>query len=732
MKRASAFLRQYVLPVIVCFGAAFILTLTPQARRLEDLTMDERTRLRARFDLTVPLDELALVCIDETSIREVGRWPWPRKYHAEFLRATAQARPAVVSWDILFTEPTEDDLELAQAARANRSVVFGAMRESHVEDGVSVADAVADGVKMEPLTRIEGDVSAILASPAMSVPLSPLGRVTSNGFVDTPPGDDGIRRAVPLIVRVGEQVYPTLSLRTLMEYWGADATQVTVRLGDSIQIEAPLARRRIPIDRTGAYLVNYRHSLTGFVRYGYTTTLSALTHRYVRREPTEDVPAVSGRMLLVGQTADGLADFGPTPFSPLTPLMLVHANVIENVVREDYPRRVAPVWPWAAMALLGVVGLARFSTRAPREQAVFSAGVPLVFVYVATMAWINDSRIVPVVGPLTGFIALQVFMIGRRMLTELRAKEQIKGMFSSYVSPALVSRLVAAGKPPQLGGHAEEITAYFSDIQDFSTFSEVLPPPQLVELINEYLTECTDLLQAEGGTLDKYIGDAVVAMFGAPVRLPDHAYRACVTALNVQRKLDELRAKWTAEGRWPELVCHMRSRIGLNTGTCVIGNMGSRTRFNYTMMGDDVNLAARMESGAKSWGAYSVCTEATRQACEVHGPGRILFRPLGRVIVKGRSAAVPIHEIVGFRSEATPPTSECVEVFSAALQRFYAREWDEATKGFQRSAKLEPLIPGISPGVKRNPSLVYIDRVAKYKSDPPAADWTGVHVMTEK
>jgi adenylate cyclase len=211
-------------------------------------------------------------------------------------------------------------------------------------------------------------------------------------------------------------------------------------------------------------------------------------------------------------------------------------------------------------------------------------------------------------------------MMGRRALAEQRAKEQIKGMFGAYVSPELVNRMVNSGVSPELGGHDEEITAYFSDIQSFSTFSEKLKSGPLVELMNEYLTACTDIVQAEGGTLDKYIGDAVVAMFGAPIPMKDHAFRACVATQRVHLKLAELRDHWKSQGeKWPEIVWKMQTRIGLNTGVCMIGNMGSRTRFNYTMMGDDVNLAARMESGSKSWGAYTMCSEATKLACETHG-----------------------------------------------------------------------------------------------------------------
>jgi adenylate cyclase len=251
--------------------------------------------------------------------------------------------------------------------------------------------------------------------------------------------------------------------------------------------------------------------------------------------------------------------------------------------------------------------------------------------------------------------------------------------------------------------------------------------------MNEYLTACTDIVQEEGGALDKYIGDAVVVMFGAPIALPDHAYRACVATQRVQQKLGELRAKWRAEGeRWPEVVWRMQSRIGLNSGPAIIGNMGSRTRFNYTMMGDNVNLAARMESGAKSWGVYTMCSDATKLACGQHGGDRVVFRLLGRIVVKGRTQPVPTFEIVGLKETVTADTRECLALFEQGLAKYYGRDWEGALALFRRSSELEPNIPGRTEGVSLNPSLFYLDHIRKCQAEPPPAHWDGSYHMTEK
>lgn len=732
MKFRLAFFKEHLLPALVCFGLAFELAQTEWLQRVESVSLDARTWLRAQFYPTMPNEQFALIGIDEPSLHEFGRWPWSREVHGSLMQLLGQIKPSVVAWDILFSEPsTEDEYFAKSIAASGAQVILGAER-ADADIGILPGDDAIKASRLTPFLKVEGDRSRIPTDPAVSLPTGGLERVAEIGFTDTPPESDGVRREAPLVVRIGEGVYPALSLQSLMQYWHATPEQVSVRLGDAITIENAFVRRRIPIDETGGYLINYRHALNGFVTYGYSETLTDLYHRFHDKQSVP-VPQLTGRILLVGQVADGLSDFGPTPFSPLTPLVLVHANVIENVLNDDFARTAPPVPIWIGGFALTTASLAYFAKRKFREQMVFSPGVPVIYCLVATLCWAKFSVWVPIVWPVLGFGSAQIFMVGRRVIAEQRAKEQIKGMFGTYISPELVNRMVASGVSPQLGGAEEEITAYFSDIQSYSTFSEKLPPPQLVELLNEYLTACTDIVQEEGGTLDKYIGDAVVAMFGAPIALPDHAYRACLAALRVQQRLDELRVKWDGEGdRWPEGVRKMRSRIGLNSGPAIIGNMGSRTRFNYTMTGDNVNLAARMESGAKSWGVYAMTTEATKVACEKYGADRIVFRALGRIVVKGRTQAVPLYEIFSLKEQVTPAMRECLGLFEQGLARYYARDWDGALALFAQSRELELNVPGRTPGVSSNPSLVYLELTAKLKQSPPQPDWDGVFVMHEK
>jgi adenylate cyclase len=738
-KRVIAFAKQHFAPAFACFGLAFALGATPWLQRLENTTLDFFTQFRASPEIRkqffgarpVADPRVVIVGIDDGSIETYGRWPWDRRRHAKFMQGLSFGKPPVIAWDILFTESSDEaaDSALQTAAETlDHRVVFGAFT-SDDDPGQPAPVATSNPA----FTRIEGDTSKLPSSAFALRPILPLQATGFTAFVDTPPGKDGVRRTVPLLQQVGGRVYPSISLQTLMVYGGVGAQQVRIVLGDAIYLEGDTFQRRIPIDEHGLYFVNYRYALDGCNSYAFAPLTEDYYEKYVNKQAIEGLPAVDNAIILVGQLSTGLSDNGVTPFGAETPLVLVHANVIDNILNEDYALSVPHLPVLLAGLALGVLGLVILEKRSLFARCLYAFGVPLIYLTAAVSLWTFHSIALPMLWPLLGFTGIQVFMIWRQVIREQRAKQQIKGMFGTYVSPELVNRMIESGQSPELGGHEENITAYFSDIQAFSSFSEKLPPDQLVVLMNEYLSACTDIIQEEGGTLDKYIGDAVVAMFGAPLPVPDHALRACVASQRIHLKLGELRHKWKSEtGRWPEIVHEMQSRIGLNSGVVIVGNIGSRTRFNYTMMGDNVNLAARMESGAKSWGVYSMCSEATKLACERDGGDRIVFRALGRIIVKGRTQAVPIFEIVGLKENVTDPTRECLRLFEQGLARYYARDWDGALALFAQSQDLEPNQPGVHPGVASNPSRIYTEIVGRYQIAPPPEDWEGQYVMTVK
>lgn len=732
-------LRQLWWAPLACYGVSFLLYEVSFFRQLAWKTLDWRTEFRRAYQ-PPPDSRVAVVLFDDDTETRIDAWPVDRAWHAQFLALLAQASPGVVSWDVIFDavgRTPEGDAEFARISAGARELGIKV-----ISAAVTTADPAGnrpgDDPITQPLRNVTGDIRKLHGDELGFLPYPELRAAAPYAFADTPPAADGVRRFIPLVVRVGEQVYPTLALQTLLEYFSVDRDKVRVALGEAVTFPAEGRERLLRIDDRGEYLLNYRYDLNDFSAdfpvFGYGRLLIALNARYVEQNPAVPPPPdLKGKIVFVGQTVTGKADSGPTPLGGYSPLVFVHANLVCNVLMDDHAWKIPDAWVYTLLIVLGWVGLVLLADR----SVVVLCGSALlglvVWVSAAVWGWTFYSLWVPLISPMTGFVAFQFIVIGRRVWLEQKTKLEIKGMFGTYVSPQLVERLVQSGRPPELGGVEDEITAYFSDIQGFSTFSEQLPPRQLVELMNEYLTACTDIVQEEGGTLDKYIGDAVVAMFGAPIPLRDHAYRACVATQRVQRRLAELREKWRHDGsRWPRVVWEMQSRIGLNTGQCVVGNMGSRSRFNYTMMGDNVNLAARMESGAKSWGVYTMCTEATRQSCEQHGGDRLVFRPLGRIVVKGRTLPVPIHEIAGLKEHVSDSTRECLARFARGLERYHERDWDGAEGCFRLSMELEPNRPGTSPGVTANPSSVYLEIVRHCREQPPPAKWDGVYVMKEK
>ncbi|MBT3258446.1 MAG: adenylate/guanylate cyclase domain-containing protein, partial [Deltaproteobacteria bacterium] len=346
-----------------------------------------------------------------------------------------------------------------------------------------------------------------------------------------------------------------------------------------------------------------------------------------------------------------------------------------------------------------------------------------------------------------------------KVLTEQKDKKFLKTTFSSYLAPEIIDEMYRNKTMPTLGGEARPITAYFTDIQSFSTFSEKLTANQLVELINEYLSAMTDILINEMGTLDKYEGDAIIAFFGAPMEVPDHTLRACRVAVSMQEALTGLCEKWGKEkqdphdpnrntksleatewkpgDKWPLIVHSMKMRVGINTGEIVVGNMGSAMRMNYTMMGDPVNLAARLEEAGKQYGVYILVSEETLkwEITDDNGDTKQVFdmvevRFIDTIAVVGKSEPVRVYELCAMKGDLTAKEKDLIKLFDRGMDHYLKMEWDRAMAVFEKAAEIERV-----PDGKTTPSHVYMDRCQGCKVNPPVASgeiWDGVCRLTKK
>ena len=337
---------------------------------------------------------------------------------------------------------------------------------------------------------------------------------------------------------------------------------------------------------------------------------------------------------------------------------------------------------------------------------------------------IGESLVIPIVAPIVSLGITYTANVIYQFIIEQKNKNFLKDTFGAYISPDLIDQMYTDKQEPKLGGAAGYHTAFFSDIQSFSSFSEVLEPTRMVRLMNEYLTEMTDILLEHKGTLDKYIGDAIVAFYGAPVPLENHEYHACLTALEMEKKLVIMRKKWEDEGDWPDLVHNIRHRVGLNSGQMVTGNMGSAMRMSYTMMGDTVNLAARLEPAAKHYGVYIFVAENTYKVVK----DKFEWRFLDNLRVKGKKKPVKGYELLALKNELSEEKSQLIQAFNKGMKLYLKQDWMKAKKQFKVSLELEEKFLARPT----TPSAVYIDRCDYFKNESPGKDWNGVFTMTTK
>ena len=477
------------------------------------------------------------------------------------------------------------------------------------------------------------------------------------------------------------------------------------------------------------------------------------------------------KIVVIGTSVEVHHDYKQTPFynytgiQQLTPGMETHANAIQTMIDNNYINVLGGglteffneynKYPFSHFILIALLGLIAFFILSFANPII--AGFLIVFecllyfaiacgLFISDLFWgikvvspkflsnlqffqlqlpeVGESMIIPVVGPLTSVINTYFGIVLYDFIKEQQDKKYLKSTFGAYISPDLIDQMYEDKREPQLGGQAGYHTAFFSDIQSFSSFSEILEPEKMVSLMNEYLTEMTTILLEHKGTLDKYIGDAIVAFYGAPVPLEGHEYHACMTALEMDKKLKYMREKWTNEGDWPELVHNIRHRVGLNSGNMVTGNMGSSMRMNYTMMGDTVNLAARLEPAAKQYGVYNFVAQNTYKAVA----DQFEWRLLDYLVVKGKKEPVKAYELISFKDEMNSEQSDLVESFNDGLELYFKQEWKKALKKFKESSELE------EDFLYRptTPSKIYIERCEAFLKKPPPKDWSGVWAMNTK
>lgn len=485
------------------------------------------------------------------------------------------------------------------------------------------------------------------------------------------------------------------------------------------------------------------------------------------------------KIVILGVSVEVLHDVKSTPFynylglSQLTPGMETHANAIQTLIHGNfikvYSKKLTRYfaegasYPFQMILLISALCLFAYTLLTNFELHPINAGIIIFLegllyyafamgIFTNDYLWffkalisnvlpefivsriyenlqvnlpdIGNTFVMPIAAPLAGLLLTYSSNVVYQYLNEQQDKKFLRETFGTYIAPKVLDKMYEEKQAPTLGGVQGHHTAFFSDIQNFSTFSEVLEPNKMVSLMNEYLTVMSRVIFKNEGTLDKYIGDAIVAFYGAPAHVDNHEVKSCYTALQMQDALDDLRKKWKSEGDWPDIVYSMQHRIGLNCGKMVTGNMGSEMRMNYTMMGDTVNLAARLESSAKQYGVYNFVGENIYEKTKQE----FVFRFLDFVRVKGKKIPVKVYELINSKDKIDNSNVKLVNMFEEALDYYYRQDWNKALEIFTKSEKLEQKFTSRNT----NPSMIYIERCSMFKENPPNKDWDGVWTMTSK
>ena len=495
-----------------------------------------------------------------------------------------------------------------------------------------------------------------------------------NPLVET----DGIIRRVPLFIDYEDDLYETLSLAMLRLSVGLDKDPDAIELPalSAVDVDAEGVAYRIgdsdielPLDLEGAMYVPFRGGM-GAIEY---VSVADVVDGRVNPEQ------LRGKHVIVGTTAPGLLDLRATPFSPIYPGVEIHATLLAAMLEPGNALLRVPYWKqladYGGLAILGVISLFILPGLSPTVLIIALASGVAGLIGVARFLWLDGVYVA--VGTLfVAFILLMLSQLVLGFLEEYRKKKQFTDLFGQYVPPELVKKMAEDPERYSMAGRRLQMTVLFSDVRGFTSISEQLAPSELSEFINLYLTTMTQVIRDEGGTLDKYIGDAIMAFWGAPIDAEDHAERGVVAAIKMIEALDAL-AKVCVERGWPAISIG----IGINTGDMSVGDMGSKIRKAYTVMGDAVNLGARLEGLTRQYGVWTIVSEFTVAECP-----RVRFRELDKVLVKGKEQPVVIYEPVALESDLDDDAKRELERWDGLLEGYRGQKFEQVKKGLDSMA----------------------------------------------
>ena len=699
--------------------------------RLENLSYD------LRLNLTMPNTQdnrIIIVDIDEKSLASVGRWPWSRNKIALMLdNLFDYYQVSVVGCDIVFAERDESSglkvLEKLGKQNLKNDEIYQKMlpvlktqldynklfaqkiKGRKVILGYSFSnDSERVTGKLPPPVFISKTLKAgnyFLKRTGYSANLPELeDNAYSAGHFNTAVDSDGVSRRVPILQEYKGAYYDALSVAMVRSFLGDKPLPLIAGFGSgSDKLEwLGIDIFKIPIDEKATALIPYRGEEGSFK---YISAIDILQKKIKKDE-------LKGGIILVGTRVAGLYDLRSTPVSPVYPGVEIHANMIAGILDQNI-KQIPDYVGVLEYLLLGIIGLIMtllLPFLNPLKSILLSSFMLLVSIGINVWAW-HANMVLPLASSVLMISLLFAVNMSYGFFAETKIKYHLTGLFGQYVPKELVAEMSKNPENFSIEGESRDMTVLFSDVRGFTTISERLQPRELTKLMNEYMTPMTYVIQKHRGTIDKYIGDAIMAFWGAPLHDDEHALNAILAALDMQATLDQLRPQFVQKG-WPEI----RIGIGINSGTMRVGNMGSEFRMAYTVMGDAVNLGSRLEGITKQYGVGVIIGETTRNA--VSG---IVFRELDRVRVKGKDRPVVIYEPIGLETQVDQAVREELNLFDEVLTLYRAMSWDAAEL---QLLELQKALPN------KYIYKLYLERIYFFRNEPPEPDWDGVFKFTTK
>jgi adenylate cyclase len=700
--------------------------------RLDNLGYDLQLRTRVLTEHAKPSSPVAIIDIDDKSLKAVGRWPWPRKKLADLVNELQKQGAAVIAFDIFFSE-TQSNIAAVLLEELGKKNVLSATVSSTLKENIPLFDEdsiFAKSLSMNQSVLSLGFLPRTQTENALPPPLLVLtpqdrkqleiiraiGYISNipilqraakgGGFINIFADSDGIIRHAPLIIEYNNGIYPALSLQAVLLYLGENIKLITPNYGKRTQLEGiQIGSRIIPTDSEGQVLIPF---IGKSYTFPYYSALDVLEGKLPK-------DTLLGKILFVGTSATGLGDLQATAIQNPFPGVEIQATIVNGFLKNNFSYK--PEWTFGAnfvlTILLGLLAAFLFPYLGPRILAIVIIVLPPGLLLLNNLIWEKTGLILSLLMPVILVLVIAIFNIIYGYLFETRRREQLKEMFGQYVPEKHIDEMLKTKSSYALHGEDREMSVLFADIRNFTTISEDMSASELVDMLNTFFTPMTEIIFSHRGTIDKYVGDLIMAFWGAPLKDRHHARHAIQSALEMQERLKALRPHFT-ERKWPEI----KIGIGINSGLMSVGDMGSRFRRNYTVLGDAVNLASRVESLTKFYGVDIIVAENTKK-----NQSKFIFRKLDLVRVKGKQRGIAIYEVVCTTLKLTPELTQELASYHKALDFYFLQQWDEAER------LMNPLHEAFPD---KKIYRLYLERIEEFKKNPLPSDWNGVYVHVTK